>query len=202
MRAAGQRLLPHHGLLRGARPPRRLLRASQAPPLSRQDARRHARWQRLHRRVLSFGALNPLPASSARPRHAPPFRLCALHPAERCRGATWAQCSRLSSLCSDDGRAGARTRAASASPWSHHRVTPFSPSRAYCRSRATCQALSLRFAAIRPKWRPSRRLRSCLTRSERFAANGVRSKTRDADRGLAAGLRDAGGVSISCVTRP
>ena len=35
VRAAGQRLLPHHGLLRGARPPRRLLRASHAPPLSR-----------------------------------------------------------------------------------------------------------------------------------------------------------------------
>src|SRR4029079_6709653 len=32
-----------------------------------------------------------------------------------------------------------------------------------CRAWATCQALSLRFAAIRPKWRPSRRLRSCLT---------------------------------------
>ena len=141
-----------------------------------------------------IGALDPRPASARRPRHAPSLGLCALHPAERHRGAAWAQRSRLSSLCSDDGRAGARLRAgrciASVSPPSD---IPFSPSRAHCRSRATCQALSLGFAAIRPKWRPSRRLRSCLTKSERFAANGVQSKTRDADRGLAAGLRDAGG---------
>lgn len=45
--------------------------------------------------------------------------------------------------------------------------------RASCYLADTCQALSLGFAAIRTKWRPSRALRSCSTKSERFAPNGV-----------------------------
>ena len=118
----------HHSLLDVLGLPGRLLRASHAPPLSRRDARRHARRQRRHRRVLSYCAFDPRPASSSKT--APPASSRSMRASScraRRRGAAWAQRARLSSLCSDDGRAGARLPAGDAAPRSHHRV--ISPSR-------------------------------------------------------------------------
>ena len=87
MRAAGQRLLlPRACFRRSASPTILGLRTSAAIAMR---ARRQARRQRRHRRVLSSGALDPRPAFSARPRRAPSFCLCAFHPAERRRGAAW-----------------------------------------------------------------------------------------------------------------
>ena len=74
--------------------------------------------------------------------------------------------------------------------------TPSSPSRAHCRSRATCRTAKPPHRLNQAKVAPQSALTLMFNKSERFAANGVQSKTRDADRGLAAGLRDAGGVDL------
>ena len=59
MHAAGRRLLSHHGLLRGARPPRRLLRARDVAPLSRPCTRRLAARPGGRRALLSSRAGDP-----------------------------------------------------------------------------------------------------------------------------------------------
>ena len=59
LHASPGRLLPHHRLLRGARPDRRLLRAFSIAPLSRPGARNPAGRQRRYRLILPCRAIDP-----------------------------------------------------------------------------------------------------------------------------------------------